>query len=34
VKREFDRVKVVKPDASRKFSKEIYVLAMGLKERS
>lgn len=34
VKREFDRVKVVKPGASRKFSKEIYVLAMGLKERS
>jgi 23S rRNA (uridine2552-2'-O)-methyltransferase len=31
VKRLFSRVKVVKPDASRKASKEIYVLGMHLK---
>jgi len=33
VKGEFSRVKVVKPDASRKFSKEIYILAMDFKQR-
>ncbi len=31
VKRMFSRVKVVKPDASRKESKEIYILAMHFK---
>jgi 23S rRNA (uridine2552-2'-O)-methyltransferase len=31
VKPRFSRVKVVKPDASRKESKEIYILAMGFK---
>jgi 23S rRNA (uridine2552-2'-O)-methyltransferase len=31
VKRQFSRVKVVKPDASRKASKEIYILAMRFK---
>ncbi len=29
VKAKFSRVKVVKPDASRKRSKEVYILAMG-----
>ena len=32
VKKEFDWVKVVKPDASRKISKEIYILAMRFKK--
>jgi 23S rRNA (uridine2552-2'-O)-methyltransferase len=32
VKHMFSRVKVVKPDASRKESKEIYILAMHFKE--
>jgi 23S rRNA (uridine2552-2'-O)-methyltransferase len=31
VKRLFSRVKVVKPDASRKASREIYILGMHLK---
>lgn len=32
VKRRFEWVKVVKPDASRKISKEIYILAMRFKK--
>ncbi|MCK8601373.1 RlmE family RNA methyltransferase [Desulfoferrobacter suflitae] len=32
VKRQFEWVKVVKPDASRKISKEIYILAMRFKK--
>jgi 23S rRNA (uridine2552-2'-O)-methyltransferase len=32
VKRHFERVKVVKPEASRKDSKEIYILAMGFRK--
>jgi len=32
VKKQFDWVKVVKPDASRKISKEIYILAMRFKK--
>jgi len=31
-KKHFQRVKVVKPEASRKDSKEIYILAMGFRE--
>ena len=34
VKKEFEWVKVVKPDASRKESKEIYILAMRFKKPS
>lgn len=32
IKRQFEWVKVVKPDASRKISKEIYILAMRFKK--
>lgn len=32
VKRHFERVKVIKPEASRKDSKEIYILAMGFRK--
>jgi 23S rRNA (uridine2552-2'-O)-methyltransferase len=32
VKKHFGKVKVVKPDASKKESKEIYILAMRFKK--